>query len=167
MARGASTPEQRAEVLKERIYVTFTSLAVVMALSSHADELTPGAAAVTLLIAVGGTLLAVFVADLVAHIAVHTALPDRTELFHMISVSTRALAVIVLPMIFVGLAGAGVWGVGAALRASTIALIVSLVGIGYVAVRRVRLPLGQRLIVLFAEFGLGIAVVLLELLAHR
>ena len=54
----------------------------------------------------------------------------------------------------------------AALRASTIALIVSLVGIGYLAVRRVRLPLGQRLIVLFAEFGLGIAVVLLELLAH-
>ena len=88
MARDASTPEQRAEVLKERIYVTFTSLAVVMALSSHADELTPGSAAVTLLIAVVGTLLAVFVADLVAHIAVHTALPDRAELAHMISVST-------------------------------------------------------------------------------
>lgn len=52
------------------------------------------------------------------------------------------------------------------LRASTIALIVSLVGIGYLAVRRVRLPLGQRPIVLFAEFVLGIAVVLLELLAH-
>ena len=49
---------------------------------------------------------------------------------------------------------------------STIALIVSLVAIGYLAVRRVRLPLGQRMIVLFAEFGLGIAVVLLELLAH-
>ena len=84
----------------------------------------------------------------------------------MISVSTRALAVIGLPMIFVGLAGVGVWEVTAALRASTIALIVSLVAIGYLAVRRVRLPLGQRLIVLFAEFGLGIAVVLLELLAH-
>ena len=166
MARGGGTPEQRAEVLKERIYITFTSLAVVLALSSHADELTAGEAAVTLLIAVAGTLLAVFVADLVAHIAVHTALPDRAELAHMISVSTRALAVIVLPMIFVGLAGFGVWEVAAALRASTIALIVSLVGIGYLAVRRVRLPLGQRLIVLFAEFALGIAVVLLELLAH-
>jgi hypothetical protein len=166
MATGAITPEQRAEVLKERIYVTFTSLAVVMALSSHADELTPGSAAVTLLIAVVGTLLAVFVADLVAHIAVHTALPDRAELAHMISVSTQALAVIVLPMIFVGLAGVGVWEVATALRASTIALIVSLVGIGYLAVRRVRLPLGQRLIVLFAEFVLGIAVVLLEPLAH-
>lgn len=43
----------------------------------------------TLLIAVTGTLLADFVADLVAHIAVHTALPDRAELVHMISVSTR------------------------------------------------------------------------------
>ena len=91
MATGASTPAQRAEVLKERIYITFTSLAVVMALSAHADELTPGGAAVTLLIAVVGTLLAVFVADLVAYIAVHATVPDRAELGHMISVSTRAL----------------------------------------------------------------------------
>jgi len=166
MARGEGTPEQRAAVLKERIYITFTSLAVVMALGSHADELTAGAAAVTLLIAVVGTLLAVFVADLVAFIAIHTTVPDRAELGHMASVSIRALGVVGLPMIFVGLAGLGVWEVARALRASTIALIISLVAIGYVAVRRVRLPLGQRLIVLFAEFGLGVAVVALELLAH-
>ena len=51
-------------------------------------------------------------------------------------------------------------------EARGIALIISPAAIGYLAVRRVRLPLGQRLIVLFAEFGLGIAVVLLELLAH-
>ena len=62
----------------------------------------------TLLIAAVGNLLAVFVADLVAHIAVHAALPDRAELVDVISVSSRALAVmIVLPMIFVGLAGVG------------------------------------------------------------
>ncbi len=72
MARGASTPVQRAEVLKERIYITFTSLAVVLALSSHVDEVTARGAAVTLMIAVVGTLLAVFVADLVAYIAIHT-----------------------------------------------------------------------------------------------
>jgi len=53
---------------------------------------------------------------MVAHIAVHTSLPDRAELSHLISVSTRALAVIVLPMIFVG------------------RLIVSLTGVGYLAV---------------------------------
>jgi len=68
----------------------------------------------TLLIAAVGTLLAVFVADLVAHIAVHAALPDRAELADVISVSSRALAVIALPMIFVGLAGVGVWEMSAA-----------------------------------------------------
>lgn len=166
MAEKTGTPEQRAEVLKERIYITFTSLAVVLAMASHAEDLTPGEAARTLLIAVVGTLLAVFVADLVAYIAVHATTPDRAELSHMASVSTRALGVVALPLAFLALAAIGQWEVTAALRASTIALIVSLVAIGYLAVRRVRLPLHQRLIVLFAEFGLGIVVVLLELLAH-
>lgn len=166
MAESTGTPEQRAEVLKERIYITFTSLAVVLALGSHAAELTAGEAIRTLLIAVVGTLLAVFVADLVAHIAVHATMPDRAELRHMISVSTRALGVIALPLVFLGLAAIGRWEVATALRASTIALIASLVLIGYLAVRRVRLPLHQRLVVLFAEFTLGVAVVLLELLAH-
>lgn len=158
---------RRADVLKERIYVTFTSLAVVIALSSHAEELTPGPAALTLLITVAGTLLAVFVADLVAHIAVHATLPDRDEFRHMVSVSTRSLGVIAAPLIFVGLAGLGVWDLARALRVAMWVLIVSLVAIGYLASRRVRLPIGQRLIVLFAEFVLGIIVILLELLAHR
>ena len=91
MTETTQAPEQRAEVLKERIYITFTSLAVVLALASHADELQAGEAARTLLIAVIGTLLAVFVADLVAYITVHAVLPDRAELAHMASVSTRAL----------------------------------------------------------------------------
>ncbi|MBG0565516.1 hypothetical protein [Actinoplanes aureus] len=47
-----------------------------------------------------------------------------------------------------------------------LALVASLIVIGYLAVRRVRLPVWQKLIVLFAEFALGAAVVVLELLAH-
>ena len=159
--------EQRAEVLKERIYITFTSLAIVLALSSHAAELSSGSIATTLLIGVGGTLLAVFVADLVAYIAVHAQLPHRAELSHMVSVSTRALGVVVLPLIFVGLAAVGVWDVPRALRASTVVLIASLVAIGYLAARRVTLRMPDRLVVLFAEFVLGLAVVLLEVLAHH
>jgi len=166
MADTTGTPEQRAEVLKERIYITFTSLAVVLAMGSHAEELSAGSAVRTLLIAVVGTLLAVFVADFIAHIAVHTTTPDRAELRHMVAVSTRALGVIVVPLLFLGLAALGRWQVTTALRASIIALTISLVAIGYLAVRRVRLPLRQRLIVLFAEFGLGVVVVLLEVLAH-
>ncbi|MFC7533811.1 hypothetical protein [Actinoplanes sp. GCM10030250] len=161
--RGISR-EHRAELLKERVYITFTALAVVLALRSHhptADE-----AAVTLLIAVTGTLLAVFVADVVSHIAVHAALPMRSELRQMLRVVFGALGSLLLPFVFLALAAGEVWKVEAALRASTIALVSALIAIGYGAVRRVRLPLWQKLIVLFAEFALGAAVVAVELLAH-
>lgn len=164
--RGGLDREGRAERLKERVYVTFTSLAVVLALASHAHDTTPGEAVTTLLIAVVGTLLAVFVADFVSHIAAHEAMPTSDELRHMAAVSMGAITVLVLPLVFLGLAALDVWTVLGALRASAVALIVSLVAIGFLAVRRVKLPLGQRLIVLLAEAVLGLAVIGLELLAH-
>ncbi|MBM9468163.1 hypothetical protein [Nakamurella leprariae] len=156
--------EERADRLKERIYITFTALAVVLALRSHAES--TGAVARTLLIAVVGTLLAVFVADVVSHIAVHAAFPRPAELRHIAGVSSSALGVLVLPMIFIGLAALDVWTLDGALRASTIALIAALAAAGWLAVRRVRLPRWQKLVVLFAEVVLGVVVVLLELWAH-
>jgi hypothetical protein len=161
----APTPEERADRLKERVYVTFAALAVVLTLRSHGD-VTAGVAATTLLITVGGTLLAVLLADVVSHIAVHAALPTAAEARHMVAVCTGALGVLVLPMIFVGIAATGSWTVDGALRASTIALVASLGVVGWLAVRRVALPGWQKLLVLAAEVALGIAVVSLELLAH-
>ncbi|MBW0254026.1 hypothetical protein [Cellulomonas sp. PS-H5] len=161
----APTPEERADRLKERVYVTFAALAVVLTLRSHGD-VTAGVAATTLLITVGGTLLAVLLADVVSHIAVHAALPTAPEARHMVAVCTGALGVLVLPMIFVGIAATGSWTVDGALRASTIALVASLGVVGWLAVRRVALPGWQKLLVLAAEVALGIAVVSLELLAH-
>ena len=167
---SAEVPEAeravRAEQLKERVYVTFTSLAVVLALRSHAGETTAGEAATTLAIAVVGTLLAVFVADFVSHIAVHEAMPTRAEMGHMVAISASALGVLVVPLLLLLLAGLGVWSVATALLAVSVALIASLVAVGFLAVRRVRLPIGQRLVVLLAEAVLGAAVIALELLAH-
>lgn len=156
----------RAEQLKERVYVTFTSLAVVLALRSHASETTAGEAATTLTIAVVGTLLAVFVADFVSHVAVHEAMPTRAEMGHMVGVSASALGVLVVPLVLILLAGLDVLTVAGALLGASIALIASLVAVGFLAVRRVRLPIGQRLVVLLAEAVLGAAVIGLELLAH-
>ncbi|MCG7288097.1 hypothetical protein MHY85_19235 [Cellulomonas sp. ACRRI] len=161
----APTPGERADRLKERVYVTFAALAVVLTLRSHGD-VTAGVAATTLLITVGGTLLAVLLADMVSHIAVHAALPTAAEARHMVAVCTGALGVLVLPMVFVGVAATGSWTVDGALRASTIALVASLGVVGWLAVRRVALPGWQKLLVLVAEVALGAAVVALELLAH-
>lgn len=154
----------RAARLKERVYITFTALAVVLALRSH--HATAEHAGYTLLIAAAGTLLAVFVADVVSHIAVHAVLPTRTELRGMLHVIRGGFGALVVPFVLIGLAAAGAWPIDRALRVSTTVLLVSLIVIGYLAVRRVRLPIQQKLIVLFAEFVLGAAVVGLELLAH-
>ena len=68
-----------------------------MALQSHAES--AARATVTLLIAVVGTLLAVFVADIVSHLAVHAALPTSRELRHMLRVSFGSLGALALPFV--------------------------------------------------------------------
>lgn len=160
------TAEERAARLKERVYVTFTALAVVLAMWSHATELEAVAALATLVIAVTGTLLAVFVADFVAHLAVHQHLPTSAELDNMVAVSIGALGVLPLPLLALVVSAAGGWPLAAALTATAAILLASLVFIGYLAVRRTRLPFWHRAIVLGAEALLGLAVIGLELLAH-
>jgi hypothetical protein len=160
---GSEDAEFRAEALKERVYLTFTALAVVLALREHANSVAE--ATLTLLIAVIATLLAVFLADVVSHIAVHAVLPTGPQLRHMLRISIGAIGAVVLPFVFLAFAARG-WELEKALRASSIALVASLVVIAYVAVRRVRLPLWQRLAVLVVEFALGLVVLFLELLVH-
>lgn len=160
----AHATKERAESLKERVYITFTAIAVVIALRSH--DATAERALVTLLITVIGALLAVFVADVVSHIAVHTALPARAEVRRMARVAFGASTILIVPLFALVLAVVGAWRVEVALRVATIALVSTLIAIGYAAARRVQLPGWQRIVVLFAEFALGAVVVALELLAH-
>ncbi len=164
--RGLQRLEERAAQLKERVYLSFAALAVVLALSSHTDGLTVTEAATTLAITVFGVALAVFVADLVSHLVVQAAAPDRREVRHMVRVSLGSLGTLALPFAFIGLAALEVWNVEQALRASSYALVVTLGAVGYLAVRRVPLPRWQRLIALAVLVALGCLVVALELLAH-
>ncbi len=162
-----ATKGRRAQALKERVYVTFSALAVVVALQSHGGQhVTAAEAARTLSITVAGTLLAVFVADLVSHLAVHATTPNRSELTTMARVTFGAAGAIILPLAFIGLAGLEAWDVGTALRAAAAALVATLVLVGYLAVRRLRLPWWQRLIALGAEAALGVTVIGMELMAH-
>lgn len=165
MADQQPPAQERAERLKERIYLTFTALAVLIALGSH-GEVSAGEALVTLVLTAIGMLLAILVADVISHIAVHQRLMTQEELRHAFAVSFGALGAIALPVVFLGLAAADVWTTERALRASSIALLAALVVIGYLAIRRVKLPWWQRLLALAGEAVLGAAVILLELLAH-
>lgn len=158
------TREIRAARLKERIYVTFVALAVVLTLRSHHVEAPE--AILTLLVTVLGTLLAVFVADLTAHVVVHERGLTRHELNVALLSSFGALGAVALPFLFLLLALLGVWETDGALAASFVALLVSLILSGWVAIRHLQLTWWQRLFALLGEAVLGLAVVGLQLLAH-
>ena len=165
--RAAPSASQRAASLKERVYISFTSLAVVLALRSHADETTPASAAVTLTIVVVGSLLGIFVADLLSHLTVHAQLPSRPQLQHMIAVSTESLSVLVTPLLLLTAAGLGLWSTAVALQWSIVVLVVTLFIIGYLAIRRLDLPFRHKALIVFAEVVLSLLVIALELLAHN
>jgi hypothetical protein len=156
--------QERADALKERIYLTFASLAVVLALNLH-GPVSAAKAVLTLLVTVVGTLLAVFVADVVSHMVVHERGMSAAEMRHAVRSSFGALGAVGLPFLFLLFAVFGWWEVHTALTVSAIALIAALVVIGFVAVRRLRMTWWQRLVALGAEAALGLAVVGLQLLA--
>ncbi|MGO4190163.1 hypothetical protein AB4Y67_00720 [Arthrobacter sp. YAF17] len=165
--RPEPTASQRAASLKERVYISFTSLAVVLALRSHADETTPAAAAATLTIVVVGSLLGIFVADLLSHLTVHAQLPSGPEMQHMVAVCTGSLTVLVTPLLLLTAAGLGLWSTAVALQWAIVVLVVTLFVIGYLAIRRLELPFHHKAVIVCAEVVLSLLVIGLELLAHN
>ena len=164
--RPERNPEERAERLKERVYVTFSALAVVITLNSHQVEESANSAASTLFVTVLGSLLAVFLADLISHISVHQLMPTRRELRQMLAASLGSLVAVVVPLLLVGAAGLGLISVSLALGLSAVTLLGSLLVVSFLAVRRVHLTVWQRIIVLFSEAALGAAVVAIQIFAH-
>lgn len=164
--RGTLTEPEQAAILKERVYATFTGLAILLPLAGHAEELGAGTVAAALFIGVLGIALAGFLSDVIAHLSVHKNLPSRRELTLLIWVAIKAMGTVLVPLILLGLAGLDVMRVEAGVRASVWVLIVTLGVIGYFAVRRSGLPWWKQVLVLLAEVALGGIVVGLELLAH-
>lgn len=158
--------QRRSEALKERVYVTFTALAVTISSDRDVEHLTVTSAAATLLLTVLGTLLAVFVADVIAHMVRESALPSRAELAHLLHVSFGSLGVLVIPMAVLGLSALGVIEVAAALRVIAVTLVATLVAVTVVAVRRLQIEATGKIVVLAVMTALGLAVLVVELAVH-
>lgn len=161
------TREHKASALKERVYITFSALAIILTMQGHGMETaTPQGAVVTLAIGIFGTLLAMFVADLISHIAVHEKIPTRSEVRLMSRTTFGAFGAVVLPLLIIAASTLGWWELRTALRAGTLVLTASLIVIPYLAIRKINLTPGKKLIVLASEFVLSLLVIGLELLAH-
>jgi hypothetical protein len=159
-------PEYRALALKERVYVTFTALAVSIPLGQHVESATVAASAATLALTVVGTLLATFLADLIAHVAVHSVLPSRSEVRRMTAVSASAFLVLVVPMLLLALAATHLTTLNWALQATSFVLVATLVVVTFIPLRRLNLPAWQKLVAYSAVTVLGLAVVALKLVVH-
>ena len=158
--------EDFAERLRERVYVTFAALAVILTLLAHAHGLTAGTAAGSLTITAVGTVAAAWLAELIAHLAAHGGFPDRTSLRAMTRTSGGALLALVVPLLALAAAGLGWWEVTTALRVGVGALIATLVLITWLGVRRTKLPWPARILALGGLAVLAVGVVALKLLAH-
>lgn len=133
--RRAPSCSMQAEALKERIYVSFTTLSVLIAMQAErAPSVT--AAAITLSVTVAGTLLAVFLADILSHVTVRTKLPTHSELTQMLRVSLGAAPVLAAPLLSLTLAAFHLWSTTTALRIAVALILAALILIGFLAIRR-------------------------------
>ena len=117
---GISTGETSARLdestraLKERIYASFTGLAILGALYANGHATAPEA---LLSVAVGvfGISVAGFLAEVVAHLVTHQALPSTAEVRTMGRIALAALGSASLPLLVLALSWAGLLSLEVAL----------------------------------------------------
>jgi hypothetical protein len=149
---------------KERVYATFTGLAIVLVVgSNHAEA---DHAFFALVLGVLGITAAGFVSDVISHLAIHRTFPDAAHFAILTRIAGGALSTVVVPGVFVLLAWIEVLPLDVALPVAAIVYIATLAAIGWFAVRRSRLAWWVQLVVLGLLVALGLLVIGLQTLAH-
>ncbi|MGV8882047.1 MAG: hypothetical protein ACOH19_07815 [Rhodoglobus sp.] len=155
-----------AQYLKERIYATITGLAIVLVISTSTEHHDARGALFSVVIGVLGITAAGYLADVIAHIAVHSKLLTAAEQRVLLRVALGGLSTVVTPVILLALAWVGVMELDTSLRVTTIVYLVTLGLIGFGAVRRANIPWWAQLGVLASLVGFGALVVGVQVLAH-
>jgi hypothetical protein len=151
---------------KERVYATFTGLAIALVVSGDGEHGEPQHAFLAVVLGVLGITIAGFVSDIVSHLAVEGGFPHGRDLRVIIRIAGGALGTVVTPGILLLLAWMDVLGLAGALRATVIVYLATLGIIGWMAVRRSRLAWWQQVVALALLVALGFGVVGLQTLAH-
>jgi hypothetical protein len=165
-AHDLDDPEEARPRVRERVYVTFTGLAVLLAFGVNAEAADGWTIASALLIGVVGAVLAGFFADVIAELAVGGRAPRAKAMAGYIGVSTSALATAVVPLAFLAAAGLGWIEVSTALVFAIGTMALGLAVIAFAAVARAELPWWAKLAVFVGELLFAAVVIVVKLLAH-
>jgi hypothetical protein len=162
---SAAAIDIRTRALKERIYATFTGLAILAALAAVGHS-TGWEAFVSIAVGVLGISGAGFLAEVVAHQVNHQSLPDRSELAVMGRIALGALGSASAPLLLLLAAGLGILDIELALRIGMAVYAVTLVLIFLIASHRSGLRPFQRLVSSALFLALALVVVGVLLIAH-
>ncbi|GAA1858214.1 hypothetical protein ACFQZV_01960 [Microbacterium koreense] len=161
--------EEQSSVLtayfKERVYASFTGLAIVLVVSSdtHASA---AYALLSLVLGVGGIVAAGFVSDVISHLVVHREVPHRRTFALLARIALGGLSTVVVPGLLLVLAWIQVIPVDVALTLAVAVYVLTLVVIGLLAIRGARLTWVQSFVALLILVALGLLVIGLQTLAH-
>ncbi|GEE02935.1 hypothetical protein nbrc107696_33810 [Gordonia spumicola] len=159
-------PHQVVGYLKERVYVAFTGLAIVLAMSfGESDHRSSQYAFTALLLGVVGVTSAASASDVIAHLAVHKEFPDRHELFVITKTTLGALSSAVVPAALIGLSWLGVFSIDTALLLAGLTFVVALGVVVWLAVRNADITGEQQLAALAIILGIGLLVLAAQVLA--
>lgn len=161
--READAPTMTA-YLRERIYATFTGLALVLVVGAS-DHVDPAHAFLTPVLGVVGIVLAGLVSDMLSHLVAHQTLPSRAEMGTLLRIAVGGLMTVAVPALLLLLAWLDVMPVEAALTASAMIYVITLALIGWLAVRRSSLSWPRKFLVLGVLVGLGMLVIAIQILA--
>ncbi|MET0589927.1 MAG: hypothetical protein ABWZ77_02010 [Naasia sp.] len=161
-----ATLDERTRALKERIYASFTGLAVVTVLATNNEGTSPSNAFFTLAASILGISVAGFVAEVLSHQISHEGLPSARETRTMLRIAAGALGSASIPLIVLALSWAGWIELELALQIGVGIYLAVLATITLVASRRTRLPFRQQLLSLLFLVGLGVVVVGILAVAH-
>ncbi|WP_067872115.1 hypothetical protein [Agromyces aureus] len=155
-----------AEALKERVYATFTGLAIVLVQLTNVDHLEPVRVIVELAVGIIAITAAGLAADVISFLSVHARFPVGHEVRIMLRIAASALASAGVPVVVLVLAVFGIVELDTALRIVSIVYVVTLGVIAYLGVRRTNAPWWKQLIALATLMAVGLSVVLIQLAAH-
>lgn len=156
----------RAESLKERVYATFTGLAIVLVQLTNVEHLTTPRVASELAVGILAITAAGLAADVISFLSVHARFPDGHEVRVMLRIAASALASAGIPVAVLALSALAILQLDTALRIVSIVYVVTLGLIAYLGVRRTRAAWWKQLIALASLMAVGLSVIFIQAAAH-
>lgn len=165
-ARLRGREREFTQLVREGVYASFTGFAIIVVIIWEQGHYSSLHALVALVLGVLGIVVAGFMADLAAHLAVHGHQPYGDELKLLTKVAIAGLGTAVAPTLLLVLATQGVIDSQVALLGSVYIYLAIFAGLGWLAVSGSSLPWWKQLAALGSLILIGFAVVGVQALAH-